>query len=195
MENKYESVTKPRKYQSTLGLNRYQHKIENLQSVRICLISCPFILPCLMVAVTWFGTWLLYGKSDTEMIGIMASAAGGAGLLLLLLFLPAVCVRRTAAPSAWQRFCRFYLFYPAKWIVFIFLFSIWFLWMLMNQPKQAKQEAKHFNTYFKYWLSHPDEEPTPEHCEKIVQADTSKFDWQDPNQWPDLKDLPTKEII
>ncbi len=183
MQNKYESVTRPQQYKSPLGLNRYQHNIENMQTIRVCLLSFPLILPCLGASVVWFGTGLM-GAVDKELVIIMASAGLGAGLFLLLLFLPAICVKRTATPSAWQRFCRFYLFHIAKVIVYIFLFSIWLLLFLTNQSKEAKQDAKNFNTYFKYWLSHPDKELSPEQCEQIIRINTDAFDWQDPTQWP-----------
>lgn len=178
-----------KQYPSVKRLNQYELGIERFNGLRTCCISFPFILPCLSAGVAWFGTLLMYGTSDKEMMGYMAIAGLGAGLLLFLIFFPTICLKRTATPSGWQRFCRFYQFTIIKYI-FILIASPWLLLFLKNQSKESKQQEEKLSTYFKYWLSHPDEEPSPEQCEKIVQVDTSKFDWQDPNQWPNLSSLP-----
>lgn len=193
MKQSYKSVVRPA---------RHELWIEGLKGAKACLLSFPFLLPCLAASVTWIGTFIM-GKVDTELIGISALGGLGAGLVLLSVGFPVLFVKRTAAPCTWQRFCRFYLLHVAKYMLFIMLLPGTLLLLLMST--EQLQAAKKERTYFKYWLSHPDEDPSPEQCEKIVLIDTDSFDWQDPSQWPDLKKmceentdlqgLPTKEII
>jgi len=178
MGNQYQSVIKP---------NQYELGIEGLKGLQTCSISFPFILPCLGAGVAWLGTLLMYGTSDKEMIASMAIAGLGAGLFWFLIFLPVIFVKRTATPSGWQRFCRFYLLRLTKYF-FLIAAAPWLSFVLKNQSKESKQHAEKNSTYFKYWLSHPDEEPSPEQCEKIVQTDTNAFDWQNPTKWPIIQE-------
>ena len=186
MQKQYQFITRP---------NPYQHITDSIHTLQITLLSFPLILPCLMAAVAWLGTLMMYGKGDTELTWMLSLGGLGASLLLLLIFFPVVCIKRTKTPSRWQRFWRFFMFHIAKYILFVFFFPMSLLFWLTISTKNSKQRQKQINTYIKYWLSHPGEEPTQEQCEQIVQADTTLFDWQNPAAWPDVNELQIKEII
>ena len=154
---------------------------------KTCAIGLPILLP-LVAGVLWGSAVGM----DNEYGWIPPIMSCVVGLIFTLLFSPLFFIKQTSKPHIWQRLCRNY--------VIVLLQQGAYSYSLLDSPKTPpsgtldKPGLPDLNR-FKFWLSHPGVELTPDLCRKIDQVDTSKFDWQDPHQWPDLKDLPTKEII
>ena len=146
---------------------------QSWQGKKIIVIALPIILPLFLGAMTFFAT------HDTEMTLIAAVAALAAALFFSVIYAPTLFVYPDTNPSRWQRFCRTYT---------INLSNALLKGQRLEKALNSKRYRKRLQEirYFQYWLSHPDVNPTSEQCEKIAQADTSKFDWQDPAKWPDF---------
>ena len=111
------------------------------------------------------------------------------GLTFSLLFFPVFFIQPTPHPSLWQKFCR-------QWAISLLVLgfrndsrndSLDSPVMLMpNTPVRCKNKSMHQQEidYYKYWLSHPGIEITPQLYQLIDQLDTGIFDWQDPRKWP-----------
>lgn len=149
------------------------------QGKKLIAIGLPIILPLFLGGMAFFAT------HDTEMTLIAAVAALAAALFFFVIYMPTLFVHPDTNPSRWQRFCRTYT---------INLSNALLKGKRLEKTLDPKGYRKRLQEtrYFQYWLSHPDANPTSEQCEKIVQADTRQFDWQDPAQWPDLDKISAK---
>jgi len=166
-----------------------KHQVDMLKTFAV---GFPIGIAFVLGLVAGFGTdipWY-YGA----MLGFCV------GLFLSCWLLPAWFIKQTATPSLGQRLARRYvialvLAFMAKGIQddpHAAQVAITKVTSLLD--KKQRQLLMDLD-YYKFWLSHPGVEITPQLREQIGQLDLGTFDWQNPAAWPDLPDLPTKEII
>ncbi len=158
-----------------------KHQVDMLKTFAI---GFPIGIACILALLAGFGTdtpWY-YGA----MFGFCV------GLFLSCWLLPSLFVKQTAHPSFAQRFCRSY----TLWLILSLLASNFRKASLPAQLALTKLQQlvpQKYNflpdrDYYKFWLSHPGVEITPELCKQIDELDLETFDWQDPTQWPILEE-------
>lgn len=88
-------------------------------------------------------------------------------ILFTILTLPIWFIKQTEEPSSFQRFCRNYVIGIAQKLSF------------MGSRSGNSIQCRDIR-FFQYYLSHPQK---PENI-WADQADTTQFDWQNPQEWP-----------
>lgn len=140
----------------------YRKMLNFITDLKLCSIGLPIICGLPLSAYLIQSTQL--GLAWGTLLGFLPWL-----ILFTILTLPIWFIKPTERPSSLQRFCRNYLLGMAKFVSFCGLGSHAGQYIY---PQDIR--------FFQYYLSHP---TNPENI-WADQVDTTKFDWQNPKEWP-----------